>query len=405
MTNPSVPSSSVRDLHALRVLSCVRDHAPVSRAAVSRLEHLSKSTVTRLVDQLLADGLLIETGQLDVPDAKRKPIALRLNPDAHYCIGVNASRHSLHYVVTDFAGELHLNERVSIGGLKTADEFVRAVIEVIRDALLRTGAAPEKVLGVGVGIPGLVDDQSGLILNFASESRWMNVPLKALLEKEFPFPAHVDNDVNTLILSEQLFNPGEDMSNCVFANCWDGVGSAVIMGGHLLRGYSNSVGEIGHMVIEPRGRLCTCGKSGCVEAYCSPDVLCADVTEALRRGRASMLGSPADPERVTYQDVMACFEKGDPLCVEHVQRLAQYLSICLSNTINILNPKTMIISGELFEISEAFFRIVRDFTCEMLISQMNQSVVFVKRSVKDKIYERGAVSLVYNAFYSAPSEA
>ena len=213
----------------------------------------------------------------------------------------------------------------------------------------------------------------------------------------------MDNDVNTLVLSEQLFNGNEDTSNCLFVNGWDGVGSSVIINGILLRGATNSVGEIGHMIVEPSGRKCTCGKDGCVEAYCTAEALCESTRESIRRGRKTSLNDCANGhiKSITCADILRCYEQGDQLCTEQVQNVARYLSICLSNTINLLNPNTLIFAGEMVEYSDLFFQTVREYTNELLISPSDQSVTFIRRSINDKYYVYGSISLVYAAFFMA----
>lgn len=399
MFRNSTGSSQIKDIHAMKVLGCVRRQGAVSRTDVSQLEGMSKSTVTRIVDELIAEGFLIETGQMTASSSRRKPIALQICPDRYRCIGVNATRNSLRCVMTDFAAGLIGQTRASLRDVNDTESLIAVIADAIRTLIAETHTVPEQVLGAGIGMPGLVDNATGTVVNFASESILPPIPLASRLEEEFGFPIFVDNNVNAYILSEQFFNVSEDTENCVFVNCWDGIGSAAIINGTLLRGYSNSVGEIGHMIVQPGGRRCRCGKEGCAEMYCSPESLLGDVSLSLNRGRTSHIES----DRLTLPQLLVQYESGDALCREHVNRAAQYLSICLSNVINVLNPKTLILSGELFETGDTLFNIVREMTLEKLISQMNQSVVFIRRSRENPIYRLGAVSLVFADFYGALS--
>lgn len=393
--------SLLRDIHERKILDCIRRGAPISRTEISRIEHMSKSTVTRIVDTLISDGFVLETGQLESKDSKRKPIALHLNANRFWCIGVNISRRSLHIVISNFAAELCYNQRLQLTENYDGEILLQTVTDTIHKAMEEMEIEKDHVLGAGIGVPGLVDNEKGIIVNYASESRITNFPLKERLEHTFAFPIHVDNDVNTLVLSEQLFNGDEDTSNCLFVNGWDGVGSSVIINGTLLRGATNSVGEIGHMIIEPNGRKCSCGKDGCVEAYCTAEALCESTCEAIRRGRKTSLNDCVNGhiKSITCADILRGYEQGDQLCTEQVQNVARYLSICLSNTINLLNPNTLIFAGEMVEYSDLFFQTVREYTNELLISPSDQSVTFIRRSINDKYYVYGSISLVYAAFF------
>lgn len=386
--------SEIKDLHTRQVLLAVRDNAPVSRSELCALTGISKSTSTRLVDDLLRDGFLEESGAMDSPGSRRKPIGLRLNPNRFYCIGVNITQSAIRTILTDFSATPLAESREEISSPMTAQSLAEQIEREVLAILAQNGKAPQQVLGAGVGLPGQVDSRTGMLINYASQGEITQFPLRDELEKRFSFPVLISNNVSSLILSEKTFSRETASDNCLFVSCWDGIGGAAVIGGTLLTGSTGAVGEVGHTIVEPFGKKCRCGGYGCAEAYCLPETLCEDVTFSVLRGRHSILSG-----KVTPETVMAAFEAGDSLCIEHVTRLAEKLSICLANAVNILNPDTVILAGKLFDLSEPFFQLTQALIREKLLNCSERTIVFHRRLSDHLLFRLGAVSLVFDAFF------
>lgn len=387
-------NSVIKELHTREVLSCIRHHEPISRTDVSKFTGISKSTVSRLIEDLLQLGLVMETGSLEAT-SKRKPQGICINPDAYYCIGINLTRHAMRIVITTLTMQALYQVKYSICDHNTPDAFIHSISLALSQAIDDSGIDKEKILGVGVGVPGIVDYQNGVIINFASASKLRQIPLKVELEARFPYTFYIDNESNSRALAEQQLGYAVGYSNSIFLSCWDGLGSGIVSNGVIMRGAGNITGEIGHMVINPSGKRCFCGKNGCLEAYCTAETLVEAVDYSLAHGRSSSLSR----ENLTSRSILEAFEQGDPLCCEHVYQMANLLGLGISNLIQIVNPEIIILAGNMFDESEKFFQAVEDSTAERLFDFAAQNVIFRRRNSNDNVYRIGAAALVHQAFF------
>ncbi|MBE5786879.1 MAG: ROK family transcriptional regulator [Clostridiales bacterium] len=391
----SLGNSIIKEVHRQKVLQCVRMNQPISRTSVSQVAGISKPTVSRIVDELITDGLLIETGSM-AASSKRKPTGLKINPAAFYCIGMNITKRAIRVAVVDFSAEPVYQNKKELSESITAEELTDFACAQLKNAIESSRIPPEKILGAGVGVAGIVDHTSGVIVNFASAGKLTNIPLKKILEENFPYRFFIDNETNTRILAEHEFGFAKGVDDCIFVTHREGLGSGVLSNGALLRGSRNITGEFGHTVINTQGRQCSCGKYGCIEAYCSTLALEKNIRQSVRHSRSTFI----HPEEITCERIMQAFEEGDELCGEHVLQIANVLSTGISNLIHILNPSMVILCGDMFDHSPRFRLAVEHYAQEMLLDPGMQSPVFQFRSTRDTVYRIGAAALVFQNFFS-----
>ncbi|SEJ18611.1 ROK family transcriptional regulator [Demequina mangrovi] len=233
----------------------------LSRADLARAVGLTRVTISDLVADLIADGLVIELGlRSDVRPGKPATL-LDINRTGFAVVALDLSYDNLFRgVVTDLDGTVQHRDQTDVTGV-TGDDAVAAVAALL-DRLVARAAAP--VLGVGVGSPGIVDD-AGTVLS-APNLGWADVPLQALLAERTDLPVVVANDANAAALAERTFGGGQE--DAVLIRVGRGVGSGLVIGGLLVRGAHSAAGELGHVVVgTDGGDVCACGKSGCLETW------------------------------------------------------------------------------------------------------------------------------------------
>jgi predicted NBD/HSP70 family sugar kinase len=289
-----------------------------------------------------------------------------------------------------------------IKDINEIEEFKQTVLDCINELLTGVDDIDKtKILGIGIGVPGTVDYNNGVIIKFASKPNIVNVDLKHFIEEKLDLQVLIDNNAKTRALGEYWYGYGIGYRNIVFVVCSEGIGSGIIADGNILRGKNNVTGEFGHMNINIGGRRCSCGRYGCVEAYCSLESVENMTKAALKQGRESVLIelSGGDIESIDYKLICEGARSGDLLCTERLEEAACFLSTGLANTIGIINPEIIILSGELFDESEYFYEIVKKYTKDRLSDISAQDLVFVNRNVKDNLYEIGSATLVYKQFF------
>ncbi|WP_349897819.1 ROK family transcriptional regulator [Parafrigoribacterium soli] len=267
------PSEKVLPEHArvhnrALVLQTLYGSGRQSRADVARSTGLTRVTVSDLVAELMADGLVVELGPRETPPSESvqrgKPaILLDIDRASFNIIGIDLGGHSVFRgAVLDLAGtvlhesELPLPNGVPEGGAAAIERSFALVEGLI-------GAVSAPILGIGVGSPGIVD-ASGTVLS-APNLGWQHEPLQARLAEQFSLPVAVMNDANAAVLAEHSF--GEARGDLMVVTVGQGVGSGLVLGGGQLFGSHHAAGEIGHVVVDPDGEPCRCGKSGCLETW------------------------------------------------------------------------------------------------------------------------------------------
>ncbi|MDM5340518.1 ROK family transcriptional regulator [Fictibacillus enclensis] len=245
----------LREQNQKKILDYIRAHQPCSRLEISQDLGLSKNTISLIVEQLLKDGIVAESGIKELHGAGRPRIMLTLVPDAFQSIGLLVQQDKLEYVVLDF----RLNE-IEEGELRVnCDHDV--LQELIRLAEQLSKRYPNSK-GIGIGIPGLVDPETGYVYQ-SSKLDWKNIPLKQEIERIVNQPVAVFNSVK--IAAEGMLKDENPLSSYFYIRISEGVGGAYIINDHIVNGNSWTAGEIGHISVDPEGPLCKCGQRGCLE--------------------------------------------------------------------------------------------------------------------------------------------
>ncbi|MFN8474955.1 MAG: ROK family transcriptional regulator [Anaerolineae bacterium] len=329
------------------ILECLHQHAPLSRARLADMTGLNKATVSSLVRELLEAQYIRENG-LNTGDTGRPSIQLELNPAAGAIIGAEIGVDFISILLTDFsAGVLwRLYERTShLDGQDAILERVARGLEQAREAAQQAGLP---VLGVGLGVPGLVDVATGTLL-FAPNLGWTDVPLRQALEARFDFPIYVDNEANLAALGEAYFGAAENVRYVLYIHSSVGLGAGVVLDRRILSGTAGFAGEVGHMTVEPEGALCACGNHGCWETVASQRALFERIRAAINAGCESWLIEATEGrlDQITIQLVIAAARRGDAVALDALGETGHYLGIGLAGLINLLNPECIVFGGML----------------------------------------------------------
>jgi glucokinase len=231
-----------------------------------------------------------------------------------------------------------------------AEDVVRRVGQAVKDAVQETlsvtGAPPEAVAGMGVGSPGPLNRESGVVVKTPNLG-WTDFPLRDLLIEATGLDATLDNDANCATFGEWWLGAGRGVRSLVGITLGTGIGGGIVIDGNLLHGASDAAAEIGHMTIDFTGRRCKCGNYGCLEAYCSGPNIAARAVEGIEAGVETVLWDlvEGELERVTAATVYEAVVLDDPWANEVMAETAKILAVGIANVINILNPEAVVIAG------------------------------------------------------------
>lgn len=395
-------NSKTRHDNKLKILNFIRLNSPVSRTDIYERTEISKPTVTRIIEDLIKKGLITEIGTAE-SNAGRKPVNLVLVEDAFYCIGVNISRHTLSASLVNLGMKIVKTNTLSIKNIKDTNSFLNIVYNTIRELIDSSKIPHSKILGLGIGVPGVVDFQKGIIKHLSISHTLQEVPLGSYLENLLELKVLVDNNANTRALGEYWYGLGTGYKNIVYLACNEGIGSGIIVEGNILRGKNNITSGLGHMIVKIDGAKCNCGGSGCIEAYSSIEAIESAAKEAVLRGSNSLLlpkiGSVENIDKIDFSLIAKCADNGDDLCTKILWEAASVLGAGVANLIGIFNPEIIIFSGSVFDKSSYFYDLVKQSTRQKLFNPLAQDILFTQRKTGDILYGIGAATMIFKEFF------
>ena len=343
-----------RAVNAALVLRALYDHGPVSRAGVARMTGLTRTTVGELIGALIIDGLAREMGRGPSTGGKA-PIMLELVDGARHVIGLDLGESVFRAALLDLRGQVIRTIERTVDGLDGTD-WLEVVHELI-DELSRDSGA--RLLGIGVGTPGIVDAATGNLL-WAVNLDWQNLPLGEILRARHGVPVEVANDSRAAALAVELFS-GKRHPNLVAIKVGLGVGAGVVLGGELFHGDGFGAGEIGHVVVDDNGAECRCGRFGCLETVASSRAILERAVEAATAAPDSHLGRRlAASGGLSLDDVRAAVEDGDWDARRIVVNAGRVLGRAVAAVIGVLDIEHIVLHGSVAHLGDPWLDAVRD---------------------------------------------
>lgn len=328
-TQGALRKSALRHANERLVLNAIREDPQLSRVEISRITGLSPSSVTFIVQRLAKSKLIREHRMEGAPQVGRPPTSLKLAQGARLAIGVEITPSNSRVALADWTGQIL--EIRDIPWRSDPDEMLRTVHGVVRSLL--TSKPSSRFLGVGVSVPGTWDPSTGTLVS-AVNLGWQDVAVESLLAKGFDVPVYFDNNANLSAVGERWFRSrgGKILDNFVFVTLSGGIGTGILVGGHVLHGAFGRAGEFGHMTMHSDGYRCLCGNRGCWEEYASDRALC----------RVFRAASSAERE-LSAAEIAELAVKGDPAALMAVRAVSQELALGFGNLIIGLNPEAIIV--------------------------------------------------------------
>ncbi|THF85550.1 ROK family transcriptional regulator [Deinococcus sp. KSM4-11] len=375
--------SVVRVLNRNAIFNTLHREGPLSRVQLKERSGLSGAAITGVVGDLMRDGL-VEEREGGVSSGGRPPVLLAVNYRARSAVGIKLMERRLEAVLTNLGGEVQRHLQVGLPDHRP-ETVVRTVQSAVEALLTQSGTRKEQLMGLGMGLPGVIDDRRGVCVH-SDYLQWHEVPIGALLEEAVGVPIALDNDVNAFAVAERLFGHGKATSNLIVITVGRGIGAGLVANGQLVRGRDGGAGEFGHVVSETGGRRCECGKAGCLEAYASEPALVA---------RARELAS--DLEITQADDLLHHLD--DPRIAGLLRDAGQRIGIQLANLVNLLNPELIVVGGEGVRFGDPLFTPMREALREHSFASLAVDLPVVIEPWGDEVWARGAASLaVSHAF-------
>ncbi len=319
-----------------------------SRAAISRDTGLSRTTVSDIVQDLITDGFVVETGSGESRGGRR-PIVLELVNDARFLAGVEIGSSHLDVVVMDLRGNVRASSGVKHSTPHDAPGSLDHVARLLEKCLADIGADRSDVLGVGIGVNSALTGPNLREVSRAMLPAWEGIDLVGEFEDRLSLPVLLDNDANLGALNEYWWGAGAG-NDLTYIKLGVGIGSGHILRGDIYRGFSGVAGELGHTYVGDDGSQCRCGLTGCLESSVGSGVLVDKYLESTHAG----------PHTLAIEDLVAAARNGDSAAAELIAEAGNKVGLAVAQLLGILNPACVVLSGPLTAAGRIFLDPVRD---------------------------------------------
>ena len=385
-----------REINRSIVLNLIRAHQPISRADLARLMAVRRGAVSLLVNDLLKEGLVVE-GATGETLRGRKPTFLYIDSSRRAVVAVDVRASKTFIQLTDLLGKA-VAGIVNFATPRDPKAFVRELADRIR-ALQAEHPDLSSIEGLGVVVPGMVERSTMQILH-APTLGWRNVDLREPLAAATGLEVQIENSGRACVLAQAwAVREGNAPGDLVFVSISDGVGVGVMIHGELVRGAHNIAGEFGHIPLSLDGPRCSCGSTGCWEAYVSNRA-----TLARYFGREIETPGPArlDERAFSIEDLIARARSGDAKAVTAVQATARYLGLGLASVVNAMDPARVYIGGEITAAWDLIEGPVRAALAERALTPAAASTDLRPVASHEHPRLQGAAALVASPAFAAP---
>ena len=383
----------VRKVNRSLLLNALRLHAPTSRAKLADITGLTRGTVSNIINTLIEDDLVFED-KLQDSKIGRPSILLGLRPDGGAVIGIEIGVDFISVLLTNFIAETLWEIRVQTTS-QSQTEIINQAEKYIDQALVIAKEKKLRPLGIGVGVPGLVNVRQGNLIT-APNLHWKNVPLRLIWTQRFNLPIYIDNQANLAALGEYYFGIARNVDNFIYLSSDIGLGGGIVIDGRLFRGGHGYGGEIGHIQRNPQGELCGCGRIGCWETQVGPRPVLRRVKKEFETHHDQVLldACLGNLDNLTFDIVVKFALNGNLICRQAIDEVAINLGMGIADLVNVFNPDLIVIGGAFIQAKEILHSIIEEtiFSNVLQPSADNLRIEFSERN-----YEAcplGAVAVV-----------
>ena len=380
-----------------RIIAYYLNNSTSTIPELSKELNLSVPTIAKVIAEMCEDGYIVNCGKMDTGKG-RSPVIYGLAPDSGYFIGVDLMSNGLNLGLMNFKGELVKLDMDVPYQYRNSQEGLDELCGHVTDFIDQLDIAKERILNVGVNIPGRVNPEMGHSFSrFNFEER----PLVDLMAERIGSRVYIDNDTRAMTYGEMSKGVVKGEKDVIFVNLSWGIGCGLILNGELYTGKSGFSGEFGHFPSFDNEVLCHCGKRGCLETEISGMALHRNLLQSVKEGRQTLLAEQImkDEASLTLDDIIDATLKEDLLCIELVEDIGQKLGRYLAGLINLLNPEMVIIGGSLARTGDSILQPVKSAVRKYSLNMVNRDSAIVLSKLQGKAGVTGACLLARKSLF------
>ncbi len=370
--------SSLHRANLERVVRAVRTAGSLTQAEIARTTGLSAATVSNIVRELKEGGTVEVT---PTSSGGRRARSVSLSGDAGVVVGVDFGHTHLRVAVGNLAQRVLAEDAEPLDVDASAAQGLDRAEQLVRRLIGDAGIDPGKIIGVGLGVPGPIDVETGTLGSTAILPGWAGTNPRDELAARLSVPVHVDNDANLGALGELVWGAGRGASDLAYIKVASGVGAGLVINGKIYRGPGGTAGEIGHITLDESGPVCRCGNRGCLETFTAA------------RYVLPLLHSAHGPD-LTVARMVQLAREGDPGCRRVISDVGRHIGSGVANLCNLLNPRRVVLGGDLAPSGELILGPIRESVSRYAIPSAARQLEVVPGALGGRAEVLGALALV-----------
>ena len=344
----------------------------LSRTDLADKMGLTRAAVSLIVNDLLANQVVLEAESRSAPSG-RPPIVLEINPNRGLVGAIDMGATHLSIALADFTARIHKETEFPFDIKDGPEICIEKADQKLRDMLSELGLSFSDLSAIGVGVPGPVITEAGIVVAPPIMPGWDHFPIRDTLEKKWNCPVTLNNDAELGALGEWAYGAGRGEKNIAYIKVGSGVGAGLVLNQQIYGGTTGAAGEIGHLTIDENGPLCNCGNHGCLEAYAGGHAIAQQGQSLAKSGKRTLL--PNKPiEEITALDVAEAARRGDLQAQEILRRAGTSIGVAIAGLINLFNPSVVIIGGGVAQVGDILTIPIRQAVRERAMRASAQSV-------------------------------
>jgi len=347
-------------------------HRGISRADLAERMGLTRAAVTIIINDLISNGIILNTESRTTASG-RPPVALEINPDLGLVAAVDMGAMHLSVALGDFSARILEEVEVPFRVDEGPQESLQKADKILNELLQKRGLTTGDLASIGVGVPGPVIADKGMVMAPPIMPGWDRFPIRTALENQWGTAVILNNDAELGALGEWAYGAGRGEQNLAFIKVGSGIGAGLIINQQIYGGTTGSAGEIGHLTVDENGPLCACGNHGCLEAFAGGHAIASQARKLVMSGKRTLL-SERDPDSITARDVAEAARRGDLIAQEVIKRSGTFIGIAIAGLINLINPSTVIIGGGVAQVGDLLTGPIRQAVRERSLRASEHSV-------------------------------
>lgn len=324
--------SDVKKANKRLLYKCIREQKQVSMTELEHITKLSRPTIAELVHKMEVEEMIVKVGR-GTSSGGRTPVLYGINARAAFAMGIDMEFPTMRMAISDLEGKMICSSIRRYPPDSDKDQVLSLLLTQIEDLLIESQIDKEKLLGIGMGVPGIIDRKNNISVIVERIQGWEEVPIAAIVEQKFGRPVYIFNDVDLLSWAERKLSPSKELPDMLFIAFLYGIGVSIWMDGKLMQGEGGNAGRMGHMLVNTEGPECKCGSRGCLGLYTG------------ERAMLKMYRKLSGKEVLSAKDLLALADQGDADALSTLETTGHYLGIGIVNMANLLDISHVVVSA------------------------------------------------------------